>query len=75
MAPVSNTDRGRVFLGSIDDAADCTLAAVIAQACGGFTLDDDDECYEDVDGPTCFNCRARRWTPDGFTCVKGLLPG
>lgn len=38
--------------------------------CDGFALDNDiEECREGTD-PACYNCLYRRWTPDGFVCVK-----
>ncbi len=73
MVPVADTASGTAFLGSVDDETDLAEAAAIARGCKGYIRDDDDECYVEGDGPTCFNCRARRWTHDGFTCTKGLL--
>jgi hypothetical protein len=58
----------------VDDDCDRLTADVIALGCTAFSRDDDDECYVDGDGPTCFNCRARRWARGGFDCTKGLLP-
>jgi hypothetical protein len=62
------------FVGMLDSGDDLAAAAQIAQGCAGFSADEDDECYapEEV---SCFNCRARRWQPDGFTCMRGLLGG
>jgi len=74
VAPVLDTGTGLVFVGSIDADGDLTAAAAIAMLCDSFARDDDDECYVDGGDPTCFNCRARRWVRDGFTCTKGLLP-
>lgn len=73
MAPVVSTDAGFIFVGSVDSAEDVAQAAVIAATCSGYVRDEDDECYIETEDPTCFNCRARRWTPDGFTCMRGLL--
>ncbi len=60
-------------MGSVDDDADLLVVAAIAERCSAFSRDDDDECYVDSDGPTCFNCRGRRWLPEGFSCMRGLL--
>ena len=39
---------------------------------GSYRRDDEDE--DPLDGAVnCFGCRFRRWAPDGFTCLKGLL--
>lgn len=73
MAPLHDTGSGIVFTGSIDDARDLFEASLIAAGCAGFSRDDDDECYVEDDRATCFNCRARRWVPDGFSCMKDLL--
>lgn len=73
MAPIIDTESGSVFVGGVDNDGSLTHAARIALECEGFSLDDDDECYVEGDEPTCFNCRARRWTRDGFSCMKGLL--
>jgi hypothetical protein len=75
MAPIIDTESGPVFAGSVDEDASLTAAAAIARDCEAFSRDDDDECYVEGDEPTCFNCRARRWTPGGFSCTKGLLRG
>jgi hypothetical protein len=40
-----------------------------ALACAFFRLDDEDELVSD-DERTCLNCRYRRWTVDGFVCLK-----
>lgn len=75
MAPIIDTESGPAFAGSVDEAESLAIAAKIACGCAGFSLDDDDECYVEGDEPTCFNCRARRWTRSGFSCTKGLLRG
>jgi hypothetical protein len=75
MTPVIDTDSGAVFDGNVDSAADLSATAAIASQCAGYSRDDDDECYVDGDDPTCFNCRARRWMAEGFSCMKGLLGG
>lgn len=75
MARIIDTESGIVFEGSIDDPEDVRAAAAAASRCQAFARDDDDECYADGDGPTCFNCRARRWVRGGFTCMRGLLRG
>lgn len=75
MSPIIDTKSGLVFEGSVDEPESLTLAEKIACDCAAFALDDDDECYVEGDAPTCFNCRARRWTQGGFSCTKGLLRG
>ncbi|WP_423801899.1 hypothetical protein [Neobacillus sp. SAB-20_R2A] len=41
----------------------------VAKNCPDFRLDVEDEIvYENV--TTCYNCRYRRWNPEGFTCYK-----
>ncbi|NTU71485.1 MAG: hypothetical protein HGB10_06665 [Coriobacteriia bacterium] len=73
--PIVETSADPAFVGSVDDDAAVTEAAALACECVGFSRDDDDECYVECDEPSCFNCRARRWTQTGFTCTKGLLRG
>ena len=73
MTPVIATDSGFAFVGCVDVDADVSATAAIARGCPGYSRDDDDECYVDGDEPSCFNCRARRWTRDGFTCMRSLL--
>lgn len=61
-----------VFRGNLDDAGDSLAAFEIAGKCPVYVIDEDDEDY--CDGArTCFNCRFRRWLPEGFACMKGLL--
>ena len=43
------------------------LAAVVAMACGYFTVDVDEEMVADEER-SCYNCRYRRWTATSFTC-------
>lgn len=39
-------------------------------ACESFKQDNDiEECYDDTDN-ACYNCLYRRWTADGYCCVK-----
>ena len=73
MAPLRDTDAGRVFVGSVDAETDVAAAAAVAGECPSFSVDEDDECYVESDAPNCFNCRGRRWVPDGFTCLRGHL--
>lgn len=75
MAPVQQTESGLTFVGDLDNAGDLLDTAAIAAGCVAYARDDDDECYAEGDDPTCFNCRARRWVPGGFTCMKGMLRG
>lgn len=72
MKRVSAAHGVAVFIGNIDDPDAEVAAALHAASCGAFARDDDDECYA-TPSRNCFNCRARRWVPDGFTCTKGLL--
>ena len=48
---------------------DYAAAAACAMACRGFVPDDEDEWAADVPR-SCFNCRLRRWTATGITCMK-----
>ena len=73
MAPLRDTDAGPVFVGSVDAEADVAAASTVAAACPSFSADEEDECYIEGDAPNCFNCRGRRWVPDGFTCLRGGL--
>jgi hypothetical protein len=75
MTPILDSSSGAFFAGSIDDDVDLAAAAAIATSCAGYDRDEDDECYVEGDDPNCFNCRGRRWTPGGFTCMRGLLAG
>lgn len=60
------------FIGSPEADGDVAQAARLAADCGAYSRDDEDE--DPLDGAvSCFGCRFRRWIPDGFTCVKGLL--
>jgi len=72
MAGLIDTAAGTVFLGAVEDSEAVSAAARMAAGCSGFSADDDDECYVG-EGPSCFDCRARRWVSDGFTCMRGLL--
>lgn len=39
-------------------------------ACSRFQQDNDiEECYDETDN-ACYNCLYRRWTADGYSCVK-----
>ena len=51
---------------------DSTTAARMASACPGFRSDDADEWVVDEER-SCYNCRARRWTPASFVCLRGFL--
>jgi hypothetical protein len=60
------------FRGSVDSDDDLAAAAWAASMCGTYRRDDEDE--DPLGGAlSCFGCRYRRWIPDGFTCMKGLL--
>lgn len=51
---------------------DFRAAAGVACACAGYRPDDDGEWVAD-EPRSCYNCRARRWTPASFVCLRGLL--
>ncbi len=72
MAGLMDTATGTVFLGDVEDPEAIRISSLIAADCTGFSADDDDECYIG-EGRSCFDCRARRWVPGGFTCMRGLL--
>lgn len=60
------------FPGGREDGA---TAARVACACPGFRSDEAEEWVVDEER-SCYNCRARRWTPASFVCLRGLLgPG
>ncbi len=72
MAKLERHPDGVRFVGSVDSDRDVEDAARLATACGSYRRDDEDE--DPLGGvPNCFGCRYRRWLPDGFACVKGLL--
>jgi len=45
------------------------LAEQAAVECGKFLADEEEEFAAD-EMVSCYNCRYRRWTPDGFMCMK-----
>lgn len=51
-----------------DDLEKAHKAAV---SCPDFREDCEDECVSD-DPVSCYNCRYRRWTYEGFDCLKGV---
>jgi hypothetical protein len=71
MAALEQTAAGVEFRGSIDSDADVAQAARLASGCAAYGPDDDDE--DPLGSVSCFACRYRRWTFDGFTCLKRLL--
>ena len=71
MARLEQTRTGVAFRGSVDRDADLAAAVRVASACSSHRRDDEDE--DPVGGVNCFGCRYRRWVPDGFSCMKGLL--
>jgi hypothetical protein len=72
MATLRRTNGELEFWGSVCSDDDLAVAARAAAACGTYRRDDEDE--DPLGGAlSCFGCRYRRWTPDGFTCMKGLL--
>jgi len=72
VAALTRTDGEPAFRGSVDSDDDLAAAARAAASCGTYRRDDEDE--DPLDGAlSCFGCRYRRWVPDGFTCMKGLL--
>ncbi len=44
-------------------------AAEAAKNCDAFRQDYEEEVITD-DEKSCYNCRYRRWTKDGFQCMK-----
>lgn len=70
MNPTGSDPRKQEFAGGRDDF---TGAARIAAACPAFHADDEGEWVAD-ERRSCYNCRARRWTPNAFVCLEGLLP-
>jgi len=75
VSPLQHAAVGPVFPGDVDDETDLLAAAAMAAACAAFSVDDEDECYVDSDAPSCFNCRGRRWVPQGFTFVRRVPRG
>jgi len=72
VAVLTRTDGEPEFRGSVDSDDDLAAAARAASVCGTYRCDDEDE--DPLGGAlSCFGCRYRRWIPDGFTCMKGLL--
>ena len=61
--------KAKEFGGGKEDFA---ATAAIAAACPEFAADDMDEWGADED-PSCYNCRARRWTLQAFVCLRGRL--
>jgi hypothetical protein len=43
-------------------------AADVAQSCGGFRPDVEEEWVADEER-SCYNCRLRRWTAASFVCL------
>ena len=46
------------------------LAAAEAERCAAFVRDCEEECFSAAER-SCYNCRWRRWLPEGFQCMKG----
>lgn len=61
--------RHREFDGGREDFI---AAARIALSCDWFLPDEAEEWVAD-EVRSCYNCRARRWTPGSFVCLRGLL--
>ncbi|MCM3763676.1 hypothetical protein [Neobacillus niacini] len=60
---------GKIFVGDAAIAEVYAAAVSLASNCTAFQMDVEDEIvYEDE--TTCYNCRYRRWHPEGFTCYK-----
>jgi hypothetical protein len=57
------------FTGKAENPEAYNSAVTIAKACHEFRMDVEDEIVYD-DETTCYNCRYRRWNPEGFTCYK-----
>ena len=59
-------DGHKLFSGGRNALAE---AARLAAECGEFKRDYEEECFYDEE-MTCYNCRYRRWTENGFECMK-----
>ncbi len=59
-------DGKAVWCGGKEDFAQ---AAETAAGCAAFRADCEEECVAD-EAVSCYNCRYRRWTRDGFVCMK-----
>lgn len=59
------------FYGNPENEADFKISCLIAQECSGFVIDVEDELFSEYE-LTCTNCRYRRWTNTGFSCLKGF---
>lgn len=51
---------------------DYARAALMAEKCPDFIIDDEDEQVTE-EPRSCYNCRFRRWTVQSFTCTKGSI--
>ncbi len=68
---VTRVGQDMVFQGRDDIPEDFGATVTFAGACTSFTIDVEDEvCFEE--DQTCYNCRYRSWTYDGFSCLKGF---
>ena len=57
------------FSGNADCQEVFKATVEMAESCRFFQMDVEDEIvYEDQ--TTCYNCRYRRWTKEGFSCYK-----
>lgn len=61
-----NQEGQKEFSGGKDD---WNTAALAAEQCLSFKLDDEDELVAD-ELRSCYNCRYRRWTTNSFVCLK-----
>lgn len=59
----------RSFLGDSANTEVFNKTVSMAENCPAFQMDVEDEIVFE-DETTCFNCRYRRWNPEGFTCYK-----
>ena len=56
----------------IGGKTDFPAAAGIAGSCPGYCADEPEEWVADEER-SCYNCRARRWTPASFVCLRGFF--
>jgi len=61
-----NKQGEREFAGGKED---WIQAALVAQKCGYFRADDEDEMVAD-EPISCYNCLFRRWTARSFACYR-----
>lgn len=66
---VKTKDGMKYFNGDAEQADVLETTVSMAKSCREFQMDVEDEViYENL--KTCYNCRFRRWIPNGFSCFK-----